>query len=106
MLIYVIVKPYSFGRASTHARIQECFETSVGHHNEGLNVVQDYQWKPNEYIKPYDAPIDEPMPQSMTKRDVVAVPLYRIGHSEDSARLPRFTLLKEKAVRFILAGPP
>jgi hypothetical protein len=106
LLINVLVKPYSFGRASTHARMQECFKTNVGHHNEGLNVVQDYDCKTNEYVKPFDGVIDEPMPQSIRQGDVVRVSLYRIGHSEDSSRLPRFTFSKEKAVQFILTGSP
>jgi hypothetical protein len=106
LLINAFIKPYSFGRASTRVRIQQCFKTNVGHHNEGLNVVQDYDCKTNEYVKPFDAVIDEPMPQSMKQGDIVDVALYRIGHSEDSARLPRFTFSKEKAVRFILTGSP
>jgi hypothetical protein len=106
LLIYAIVKPHSFGRVSTHARIRQCFQSEVGHHNEGLNVVPDYAWKTNEDVKAFEAFIDEPMPQSVTKGDAGVVALYRIGHSEDSARLPRFTFLKEKAVRFILTGSP
>jgi hypothetical protein len=106
LLIYALIKPHSFGRGSTHVRIQECFKTKVGHHNEGLNVVQDYDCKPNDYLKPFHAVIDEPLPQSMEQGDVVTVALYRIGHSEDSARLPRFTFSKQKAVQFILTGSP
>ena len=106
LLINAFIKPYSFGRVSTRVRMQECFKTNVGHHNEGLNVVQDYDCKTNEYIKPFDGVIDEPMPQSIRQGNVVTVSLYRIGHSEDSSRLPRFTFSKEKAVRFILTGSP
>jgi len=106
LLINALIKPYSFGRTSTHVRMQECFKTNVGHHNEGLNVVQDYDCKTNEYIKPFDGVIDETMPQSIRQGDVVTVSLYRIGYSEDSSRLPRFTFSKEKAVRFILTGSP
>jgi hypothetical protein len=55
-------------------------------------------------VNAFNAVIDEPMPQGIEQGKVFPVELYRIGHSEDSSRLPRFTFLKEKAIRFILTG--
>src|SRR5207247_15333 len=88
LLVYAIVEPYTFLRNSTRARIQLCYQTQVGKHNEGLNVVQDFAWKPNDLAKPFNAIIDEPMPQGIKKGDAIPIALYRIGHSEDSSRLP------------------
>ena len=104
LLIHALIKPYQFSKTSTHVRLQECFRTQTGRHNEGLNVVQDYKWEPSEYVNAFNAVIDEPMPQGIEQGKVFPVELYRIGHSEDSSRLPRFTFLKEKAIRFILTG--
>jgi len=106
LLIYAIVKPYRFSPTSTHARIQLCYRSEVGSHSEGLNVIHDYGWKPNEFAKPFNAVVDESMPQEIQQGDAIPVALYRIGHSDDSARLPRFTLLREKAIKFILTGSP
>ena|SRR5436190_13891864 len=106
LLVYAIVEPHTFSRSSTRARVQLCYQSHVGTHNEGLNVVQDFAWKPNDLAKPFNAVIDEPMPQKIKSGDTIPVALYRIGHSDDSSRLPRFTLLKEKAIQFILTGSP
>jgi hypothetical protein len=78
----------------------------TGRHNEGLNVVDDYGWEPNPYVKEFDAVIDEPMPEGIGHGHAVPVALYKIGYSDDSSRLPRFTLLREKAIRFVLTGAP
>jgi hypothetical protein len=106
LLIHALIKPYQFSKTSTHVRLQECFRTETGRHNDGLNVVRDYRWEPNEYVAAFNAIIDEPMPQGVEQGKVISVALYRIGHSEDSSRLPRFTFLKEKAIRFVLTGSP
>ena len=47
------------------------------------------------------ATLDEPMPEYYEEGDVIPVALYRIGHSNDSARHPLYTTNKDKAMQLL-----
>ena len=42
-------------RKSRIHRKNEIGAQFLGKHNEGLNVVQDFAWKPNDLAKPFNA---------------------------------------------------
>ena len=95
--ISAFVKPYHYGREQTTAKIQECTQNWKG------PSAYDFEWS---FVgKSYTGVIDEPMPQSLESGNEVAVTLYRIGHTDDSNRDPLFTMIKEKALKFLTTGP-
>ena len=96
VMIFAVVKPFSFGEERTTADIQEYAKYQV----PPLGAFQ-YEWR--AVGKQFTGVIDEPMPRYYEEGDIIPVALYRIGHTNDSRRHPLFTTDKEKAMR-VLSG--
>jgi len=94
--IFAIIKPFSYGRKDTTGTIQMYEKYWKG------PTAYDFDWR--EVGKTFTGVLDQPMPEYFERGDVVPVAMYKIGHTDDSARDPLFTLDREKAIKLLLDG--
>jgi hypothetical protein len=96
------IKPISFGDDQTTVDIQPVVSVQTGTHQEMLNVVNDYAYQ-NQGDN-FTGVIDSKMPNAVQSGDQFIIVLYAIGHTDDSARDPLYTLDRQHAVNYWLSA--
>jgi hypothetical protein len=106
--VYAVVEPFRFEKDITVAWLQFYVQADTGYLQNrtatSLDRVPVKDWK--KAGEKFIGVIAETMPRDMEAGDRTILPLYKIGHTADSQRHPRFTSNVETVVQWLKAGAP